>query len=201
MTEAKKSLRNQQLQLREDAILDAVNRLLGEKGYDLMTMDDVAEAVGVAKGSIYKHFDSKEALAAAVMIRLIKNTVGYIEALPAAAAAISKLKQSLRWALETRLHGGLPYLPSNSPTLRNSLLANMTYLGQVFRMNTLFSALIEQAKRDGHLKTTIPSEIIMYTLYARSCDPTLDYLRLAGGHKDNDIIARMIDICFDGMGA
>jgi len=48
--------KKQQFDAREEAIIDAVNRLLSEKGYDLMTMDDVAETVGIAKGSLYKHF-------------------------------------------------------------------------------------------------------------------------------------------------
>ena len=38
----KLSFKQQQLQFRENAILDAVNRLLAQKGFDLMTMDEVA---------------------------------------------------------------------------------------------------------------------------------------------------------------
>ena len=37
--------KKQQFEAREEAILDAVNKLLSEKGFDLMTMDDVADAV------------------------------------------------------------------------------------------------------------------------------------------------------------
>ena len=51
--------------MREDAIIASVNRLLAEKGFDLMTVDEVAADVGIAKASLYKHFASKEALAAA----------------------------------------------------------------------------------------------------------------------------------------
>ena len=67
MLSLKLPFKKQQFEAREEAILDAVNQLLSEKGFDLMTMDDVAEAVGVAKGSLYKHFSSKEKLAAAVV--------------------------------------------------------------------------------------------------------------------------------------
>ena len=41
--------KQQMLQAREDAIVDAVNRLLAEKGFDLMTVDEVAAEVGIAK--------------------------------------------------------------------------------------------------------------------------------------------------------
>ncbi|MBC7610530.1 MAG: TetR family transcriptional regulator, partial [Polaromonas sp.] len=40
------------LQAREDAIVQAVNRLLAEKGFDLMTVDQVAAEVGIAKASL-----------------------------------------------------------------------------------------------------------------------------------------------------
>ena len=52
---------------REDAIVSTVMRLLAEKGYEQMTVDEVAADVGIAKASLYKHFASKEALAAAAM--------------------------------------------------------------------------------------------------------------------------------------
>jgi len=47
------------LKVREDAIIQVVNRLLAEKGFDAMTVDEVAAGVGIAKASLYKHFPSK----------------------------------------------------------------------------------------------------------------------------------------------
>ena len=52
---------------REDAIVGTVKRLLAEKGFDLMTVDEVAAEVGIAKASLYKHFPSKEDLFKAVV--------------------------------------------------------------------------------------------------------------------------------------
>jgi len=65
----KASFKQRMLQVREDAIVHAVNRLLAEKGFDAMTVDEVAAQVGIAKASLYKHFPSKEDLAAAAMVR------------------------------------------------------------------------------------------------------------------------------------
>ena len=53
---SKFSFKDQAFKLRENAILDATTAVLGSKGYDLMTMDDVAGAVGISKPSLYKHF-------------------------------------------------------------------------------------------------------------------------------------------------
>jgi AcrR family transcriptional regulator len=43
-----------------DLILDGVDVLLGRYGYKKMTMDDLAQQVGIGKGTIYLHFPSKE---------------------------------------------------------------------------------------------------------------------------------------------
>ena len=42
----------QVLRSREDAIITSVNRLLANKGFDLMTVDEVAADVGIAKASL-----------------------------------------------------------------------------------------------------------------------------------------------------
>ena len=77
----KVSFRQQILRAREEAIVTAVNRLLAEKGFDLMTVDEVAAEVGIAKASLYKHFPSKEALAAAAMVRVLQRGLEEVRSL------------------------------------------------------------------------------------------------------------------------
>jgi hypothetical protein len=49
---ARLAFREQVLRVREDAIISSVNRLLADKGFDLMTVDEVAADVGIAKASL-----------------------------------------------------------------------------------------------------------------------------------------------------
>jgi AcrR family transcriptional regulator len=100
---ARVSFREQVLRVREDAIVQSVNRLLAEKGFDLMTVDEVAADVGIAKASLYKHFASKEALAASAMVRLLQRTLATVElqAARADASAFERLQAVTRWALES----------------------------------------------------------------------------------------------------
>jgi AcrR family transcriptional regulator len=53
------------------AILDAVDRLLARYGYQKMTVDDVAREAGIAKGTLYAYFKSKEEVALATIDRTI----------------------------------------------------------------------------------------------------------------------------------
>ena len=56
---------------RKEEILDVATRLFAERGYEGTSMNDVAEAVGVRKASLFYHFETKEALYEAVIDRLI----------------------------------------------------------------------------------------------------------------------------------
>lgn len=59
------SLRERQRQEREDLILRAAADLFLERGYHDTSMEDIAARVGIAKGTVYLHFASKEDLALA----------------------------------------------------------------------------------------------------------------------------------------
>jgi AcrR family transcriptional regulator len=48
-------------------ILESARRLFAERGFEATSIDDIAEAAGVAKGAVYHHFASKEALFAEVL--------------------------------------------------------------------------------------------------------------------------------------
>jgi AcrR family transcriptional regulator len=48
-------------------IIDTAFRLIAEKGYDAMSIDDIMSEIGKTKGSFYTHFQSKEDLLYEVM--------------------------------------------------------------------------------------------------------------------------------------
>ena len=193
------SYKEQTFKLREDAILDAAHRLLARKGFDLMTMDEVAADVGIAKPSLYKHFVSKEQLVGAAMIRLIDGAIDFVEQLPTAQSPLEKMKQVLGWALRVRLGGGLPYLPATSPQVREMLTKNMGYVVKVMTLNGMLSDIVERAKKIGELRNDLPDDVILFSFYARSCDPAVEYLKLYSKLDNDAIIEHMISGCFDGL--
>jgi AcrR family transcriptional regulator len=54
---------------RRSEIIDAAEKLFFSKGYDVITMDDIAADAGLAKGTLYTYFKSKESLFYAVTLR------------------------------------------------------------------------------------------------------------------------------------
>jgi TetR/AcrR family transcriptional regulator, regulator of autoinduction and epiphytic fitness len=197
---AKVSFKQQVLKAREDAIVDSVNRLLAEKGFDLMTVDEVAADVGIAKASLYKHFVSKEALAAAAMTRLLQRAqaeIGQIKA-QEEATALERLQAVTRWTMAVQLAGEMPSLPAQNSSLRTALMADQAYMGLLIAVSEQLGEWIIQAQTDQALDPKLPPEVILYTLFARACDPVLGVLK-AGGHAQEQIIDWVMGTCFGGL--
>ena len=201
MANPKVSFKQQQLKAREEAIVASVNRLLADKGFDLMTMDEVAADVGIAKASLYKHFASKEALAAAAMNRILRRSMDYLTELeqpPGPADPVERLKAVARWTMEVQLAGEMPSLPAQNSSLRAELMADADYMNLLMAVSEKLGEWIVQAQADGQLSQNLPPEVILYTLFARACDPVLGVLK-AGGHAHEQIIAWLIESCFSGL--
>jgi TetR/AcrR family transcriptional regulator, regulator of autoinduction and epiphytic fitness len=151
----KKSFKAQMLEARELAITASVNRLLAEKGFDAMTVDEVAAEVGIAKASLYKHFNSKEELACAAMVQAMQKAQAFLEELHAqssmsegqsAGKALNKLKATTRWTLELKLAGQMPTLPSHNSSFACQPDGQSTLHGRVDERERL-AGLLDLCRR------------------------------------------------------
>ena len=197
---AKVSFKTQMLQAREDAIIRTASRLLADKGFEAMTVDEVAASVGIAKASLYKHFSSKEDLAAAAMVRVMRRAQDYLQNLPPA-PPMEQLRTVARWTMELKLRGEMPSLPSQNSTLRAKLMADIAYMDGLIEVSDRLGAWIEAAQAQGLINRSLPAIAVLYTLYARACDPVLEFLRMGGQHDDAQIIDMVMASCFEGLAA
>lgn len=198
---ARRSFREQMHLAREDAIVQAVNRLLAEKGFDAMTVDEVAAEVGIAKASLYRHFPSKEDLAAEAMVRTLERAQIHLDGLDSGLTPLQCLQAAVRWMLEVQLRGEMPSLPSANSSLRTTLLTHRAYMDRLMAVSEKLGGWIEAAQAAGHLDTTLPPIVVLYTLYARACDPVPGFLRSTGDYSDAQIIELLLRTCFQGLAA
>ena len=56
---------------RREEILDAAHTLFTTKGFQPTTMEDILRIVGIAKGTLYYHFPSKEQILKALVLRIV----------------------------------------------------------------------------------------------------------------------------------
>lgn len=85
-----------------DALLDAAARVLGERGLEATTTNEIARVAGVSVGSLYQYFPSKEAMLAAALDRkFIGGVAGLFEApAPRAASLPEQMREGLRAAID-----------------------------------------------------------------------------------------------------
>ena len=199
---AKISFREQVLRVREDAIVSSVNRLLAQKGFDLMTVDEVAADVGIAKASLYKHFASKEELAAAAMVRVLDRAMAFLDSLGVngQASARDQLEAVARWTMQVQLAGEMPSLPAQNSSLRAALMSNKVYLDRLMEVSDRLGAWITAAQQRADIDPALPPEVVLYTLFARACDPVLGLHKVSGQYSDEQIIEMLVSTCFKGLG-
>jgi AcrR family transcriptional regulator len=78
-----------------DALLDATDKLLSTNGYKKMTIDDLAREVGIGKGSVYLHFESKEELVLSHIDRIVERLKQRLEQISAGKGSCEKRLRSM----------------------------------------------------------------------------------------------------------
>jgi TetR/AcrR family transcriptional repressor of nem operon len=68
-------------EFRTREILAAARRLMQERGVEAVTMEEIAAAAGVAKGTVYLYFQGKEDLIQALMSQVGENLIQDLESL------------------------------------------------------------------------------------------------------------------------
>ncbi len=197
----RKSFKVQMLAARETAIIQSVNRLLAEKGFDAMTVDEVAAEVGIAKASLYKHFTSKEELACAAMVTAMRRAQEMIQSTDPQLSPLDKIKAVTRWTMTLKLQGLMPSLPSQNSSLRATLMGSKDYMDGLMEVSDALGGWIEEAQAKGQINKALPAVAVLYTLFARACDPVLEFLKMGEQHTDEQILDLVMSTCFDGLNA
>lgn len=91
---------DQLFQQRESALLEAARRLFQNHSWDRVTIAEVARHAGIGKGTVYKHFPSKEALYARLVLDCSRQHLTELQQIARSAPAEHALRQVLRRAFE-----------------------------------------------------------------------------------------------------
>jgi AcrR family transcriptional regulator len=91
-TEARRRVTKRPEERRED-LLDAALRVFVERGISTATVSDITGSAGVAKGTFYLYFESKEALLGALKERFIDELIAH------ASSLFSRVGRDDWWAL------------------------------------------------------------------------------------------------------
>ncbi len=80
---------------RRSALLAAAARLFAERGFERVTLEEIGGAAGISGPAVYRHFESKQAVLAAILLDasagLLAGGRAVVEREPDAAAALREL--------------------------------------------------------------------------------------------------------------
>jgi hypothetical protein len=93
----------------------------------------------------------------------------------------------------------MPSLPAQNSALRTVLTANKPYIERLVQVSGKLGAWIMAAQACGQLDRKLPPEVVLYTLFARACDPVLGLLKSTSSYSDEQITEMLLSTCFDGL--
>lgn len=150
--------RNKHPEVTVSKILEVSKRLFLEKGYDNTKIQDIADELGMTKGAIYHHFESKEE---------IMNKLGETMFIHNNPFEIVKKRNDLNGLEKMKLAIKLNQSNEQMVELTNQalpLLENPQILAKMFESNyqnllPYWLELIQEGQEDGSIKTDQPKEL------------------------------------------
>ena len=150
--------RNKHPEITVNKILEVSKRLFLEKGYDNTKIQDIADELGMTKGAIYHHFESKEE---------IMNKLGETMFIHNNPFEIVKKRNDLNGLEKMKLAIKLNQFNEQMVELTNQalpLLKNPQILAKMFESNyqnllPYWLELIKEGQEDGSIKTDQPKEL------------------------------------------
>ncbi len=160
----KQSFKERERERREEEIIRAVANLIRERGFANVSMDDIADEVGVSKPTLYQHFKSKDDMIAVTVIRSMRQMHDYMDELDADSPLL-KLEQMLRHMMETvdapdALPSSLVEIQIAHPPNHPDFAIERDRVG-----NDLY-ALIEEGKARAEIAQDIPTGVIIGTMFS-----------------------------------
>jgi len=145
-------------------IIKTAEKLFRINGYNNITVDAIVKEVGVAKGTFYYYFKSKEDVLEAIVDYTMERVVEKIEMVANDMSLDALTKMRLLMTNSQIGDGGdkevveYLHLPSNRELLE------MVNVQTVLRLSPILAKIVEQGNREGVFDAKLPLEIIQLLL-------------------------------------
>jgi TetR/AcrR family fatty acid metabolism transcriptional regulator len=163
------SLREIQRQERENLIIQAAKEVFIEKGYYETSIEEIALKVGVAKGTIYLHFPSKEALVLAIVKKSVEMFVQEVEAVIASEKTVRAKLEAILVFMYTGIFGEEKRFFNalfTSSDLRRLLEEKKSVVRPLIEnVYAKIGLLLEEGKANGEFDATIPTAVLLSSFF------------------------------------
>lgn len=173
---------------RKEEILDVAEKLFGMKGFDNTSTNDILEEVGIARGTLYYHFKSKEEILDGVIERMTKHLVAEAKKI-VQNPELPLLERLTRAILSLNVETKIGYeVMEQVHRPQNALMHHKMQKTLLAGINPIFTELIEEGIRQGICHTDYPGEVVEMTmLYANTAFDNIDMADLSQEEKEKKI--------------
>lgn len=155
---------------RKNEILDVAERLFGSKGFDSTSTSDILDEIGIARGTLYYHFKSKEEILDAMIDRMANRLIEKAKTI-AAQKEVPVLQRltMMMISLNVRDSNFGQELLAQAHKPQNALMHQKMEKSLLFGINPIITDLIKEGIAQGICQTDYPEEVAEMTfLYANT---------------------------------
>lgn len=152
---------------RRNEILDAAEKLFGEKGFDGTSTNDILDEVGIARGTLYYHFKSKEDILDAMIERMTGRLIQKAAEI-ASQKELPVMQRLTMTMLSLNVDNDLGHeIMKQVHKPQNALMHQKMQKQLIASVNPLITNLVMEGIEQGICQTDFPSETTeMILLYS-----------------------------------
>ncbi|MCM3292243.1 TetR/AcrR family transcriptional regulator [Paenibacillus sp. MER 180] len=154
---------------RRNEILDAADELFGLKGFDGASTNDILDKVGIARGTLYHHFKSKEDILDALIERYNVRLLGAAQDI-AADKSIPVVERIIRVVMALNISGGSSKeIMEHIHKPQNALMHQKIQKVIINGVTPILAEIIREGIQEGMFNTPFPYECMeMIVIYANN---------------------------------
>ena len=149
---------------RRNEILDVAERLFGTKGFDGTSTTDILNEIGIARGTLYYHFKSKEDILDAMIERMTGSLVAKASEI-AGKKDVPVLQRLTQMMLALNVNNDLGHeIMEQVHKPQNALMHQKMQERLLAGVNPIVTSLIEEGIAQGICQTDHPAEVAEMTM-------------------------------------
>ena len=159
------AIREKHLLKRKQETLDVALRLLMQRGYANLNMDELADEVGISKPTLYQYFTSKDELVSQAVMRMFEKMEAQLSAL-SEKSPLDQLEHFLRSVLKARSENRYIVAPADVEMMRSIVHHYPPMLQHLRATKSKLDQIVRQAQDLGEIDPALPAWVVVNTMFS-----------------------------------
>ena len=175
-------------EVRREEILDAAEKLFAAKGFDNTSTGDILDAVGIARGTLYYHFKSKEDILDGVIQRITDKLMRDASEI-VRQKELPVLERLTKAIMSLNVESKIGYeIMEQVHRPQNALMHQKMQATLLAGINPILAELVEEGVQQGICHTRYPESVVEMTiLYANTAFDELNVAELTHEQRERKI--------------